>query len=80
MPKPTMPPPITNPSYILSSMYSEVVVLAGTGGAGSGIGDGSGTGMVPLLVSLQGIVSLLQGIVSFPGMIGTTWESYLLPR
>lgn len=64
-PNPTMLPPITNPSYMLSSLYvlEGEGVGSGTGiGVGVGVGSGVGTGMVPFDVSFEGIVSLLGGI------------------
>jgi len=65
-PKPTIQPPITSPSYILSSLYVLVGVGVGSGtGIGVGVGgegSGVGTGIVPFEVSFDGIVSLLGGI------------------
>jgi hypothetical protein len=61
-----MPPPITSPSYRLSSLYVVGVGVGSTGmGAGVGVGSGVGIGMVPLEVSLEGIVSLagMTGVV-----------------
>ena len=75
IPKPTIPPPITRPSCILSSLYVEVGVGVGSTGVGVGVGVGSGVGIgiVPLEVSLEGIVSLV-------GMTGAVWLSCLSPR
>jgi len=75
IPKPTIPPPITKPSYILSSLYVDVGVGVGSTGVGVGVGVGSGVGIgiVPFDVSFEGMVSLL-------GMTGAVSLSYLLPR
>jgi hypothetical protein len=73
IPKPTIPPPITRPSCILSSLYVEVGVGSTGVGVGVGVGSGVGIGIVPLEVSLEGIVSLV-------GMTGAVWFSCLLPR
>lgn len=75
IPKPTIPPPITKPSYMLSSLKVVGVGVGstGVGGAGDGVGSGVGIGIVPFEVSFEGMVSLL-------GMTGAVSLSYLLPR
>jgi len=75
IPKPTIPPPITNPSYMLSSLYEVGVGVGstGVGGAGDGVGSGVGIGMVSFDVSFE-------GMVSFVGMTGGISMSCLLPK
>ena len=67
---------MTNPNYILSSLYvGPEGVGSGVGiGAGVGLGSGVGTGIVPLEVSFEGMVSFIGGTG------GAVSFNYLFPR
>jgi len=66
---------MTNPNYILSSLYVLEGVGSGVGiGVGVGLGSGVGTGIVPFEVSFEGMVSFIGGTG------GALSFNYLFPR